>query len=84
MLNVPVNPLLEVPVPMSEPVIPEYPEPETILATVEEARRLLFGKRLGRNAFYDAIKRGEVPSIRIGHRIFVPMVAAKQKLGGAL
>ena len=69
---------------MSEPAIPEYPEPEAILATVEEARRLLFGKRLGRNAFYDAIKRGEGPNIRIGRRIFVPMVAARQKLGGAL
>jgi hypothetical protein len=69
---------------MNEPAIPEYPEPSAILATVEEARELLFGKRLGRNAFYDAIKRGEVPSVRIGRRIFVPMVAAKQKLGGAL
>jgi hypothetical protein len=69
---------------MSELAIPEYPEPAAIFATVEEARGLLFGERLGRNAFYDAIKRGEVPSVRIGRRIFVPMVAAKQKLGGAL
>jgi hypothetical protein len=68
---------------MIEPAIPEYSEPKAILATVEEARVLLFGKRLGRNAFYDAIKRGEVPSVRIGRRIFVPMVAAKQKFGGA-
>jgi hypothetical protein len=67
---------------MNEPTTIAHPEPETILATVEEARRLLFGKRLGRNAFYDAIKRGEVPSVRIGRRIFVPMVAAKQKLVG--
>jgi hypothetical protein len=66
---------------MNEPTMPEYPEPKAILATVEEARELLFGKRLGRNAFYDAIKRGEVPSVRISRRIFVPMVAAKQKLG---
>jgi len=69
---------------MSELAIPDYPEPKAILATVEEARGLLFGKRLGRNAFYDAIKRGEVPSVRIGRRIFVPIVAAKQKLGGTL
>jgi hypothetical protein len=74
---------LKVLVPMSEHTIPEHPEPKAILATVKEARALLFGKRLGRNAFYDAIKRGEVPSVRIGRRIFVPMVAAKQKLGGA-
>jgi hypothetical protein len=67
---------------MSEHTIPEYPEPKAILATVDEARGLLFGKGIGRNAFYDAIKRGEIPSVRIGRRIFVPMVAAKQKLGG--
>ena len=69
---------------MNEPAIPEYPEPKAPLATVEEARGLLFGKRLGRNAFYDAIRRGEVPSVKIGRRIFVPIVAAKQKLCGAL
>jgi hypothetical protein len=68
---------------MNEPAMTGYPVPEAILATVKEARALLFGKRLGRNAFYDAIKRGEIPSVRIGRRIFVPMVAAKRKLGGA-
>ncbi len=32
----------------------------------------LFKGRLGRNAVYEAIKRGEIPSTRIGDRIFVP------------
>jgi hypothetical protein len=31
----------------------------------------LFKGRLGRNAVYEAIKRGDIPSTRIGDRIFV-------------
>jgi len=67
---------------MNDPTIPAASKSEAILATPTEARRLLFGNRLGRNAFYDALKRGEIPSIRIGRLIFVPMVAAKLKLAG--
>jgi excisionase family DNA binding protein len=32
----------------------------------------LFKGRLGRNAVYEAIRRGDIPSTRIGDRIFVP------------
>jgi excisionase family DNA binding protein len=31
----------------------------------------LFGGKLGRNSVYEAISRGEIPSTRIGDRIFV-------------
>ena len=47
--------------------------------TVEEARRY-YG--LGRNSMYAAIKRGDIPSLRIGRRILVPKSAVKRQLGG--
>jgi excisionase family DNA binding protein len=37
--------------------------------TVPEAAAAL---RLGRNGAYDAIRRGEIPAIRIGRRLLVP------------
>ncbi len=48
------------------------------LLTVDEARRVL---RLGRNSMYDAVKRGEIPSLRIGRRLFVPKARLKRLLG---
>ena len=35
---------------------------------------------LGRNATYEAIARGEIPSIRIGKRILVPKAALERLL----
>ena len=35
---------------------------------------------LGRNAAYDAVKRGDIPTIRIGRKIRVPVVAAERML----
>lgn len=45
---------------------------ERLVYTVEEA-----GERLGlsRNSAYEAIKRGDIPSIKIGRRILVPKPA---------
>lgn len=40
--------------------------------TVGEASKLL---GLSRNSTYEAIRCGEIPSLRVGHRILVPMVA---------
>jgi excisionase family DNA binding protein len=50
--------------------------PETI--TVEEA-----GKRLGvsRMTAYTAVKRGQIPSIRVGHRLVVPVAKLNAMLG---
>ena len=45
--------------------------------TVEEARDRL---GLSRGLIYEAIRRGEIPSIRIGRRILVPRVALEQLL----
>ncbi|MET3967232.1 helix-turn-helix domain-containing protein [Bradyrhizobium sp. S3.9.1] len=36
---------------------------------------------LGKNATYDAIKRGEIPSIRIGKSIRVPTASLKALVG---
>jgi excisionase family DNA binding protein len=47
--------------------------------TVPEVAKLL---GIGRNQAYEAAKRGEIPTIRIGKRILVPLVALEQKLRG--
>ena len=52
-------------------------KPETL--TVDETAALL---RLGRNATYDGIRRGEIPSVRIGKRILVPRLALNRLLAG--
>jgi excisionase family DNA binding protein len=46
---------------------------------IEEA-----GKRLGigRNAAYEAAKRGEIPTIKIGKRLLVPKAALHRLLAG--
>ncbi len=48
--------------------------------TVEEARQIL---RLGRNAAYEAIRRGEIPVLRFGRRIVVPRAALERMLSEA-
>jgi excisionase family DNA binding protein len=47
--------------------------------SVEEA-----GKRLGvsRNLAYEAAKRGEIPTIKIGRRLLVPLAALERMLDG--
>jgi hypothetical protein len=45
---------------------------------VPEAGRRYFG--LGRNASYEAAKRGELPVIRIGARLRVPVAALERML----
>lgn len=51
-------------------------EPKTL--TVPEAGRAYFG--LGRNASYDAARRGEIPTIRIGRLLRVPIAAMEARL----
>lgn len=46
--------------------------------TVPEAGRIYF--RLGRNASYAAAQRGDIPTIRIGRLLRVPVVAMERKL----
>ena len=51
-------------------------QPKTL--TVPEAGRLYFS--LGRNASYEAARRGDIPAIRIGRLLRVPVVALERKL----
>lgn len=48
--------------------------------TIEQTARLL---GLGRTAAYDAAKRGELPTRRLGRRVLVPVPALLEWLGAA-
>jgi hypothetical protein len=52
------------------------PEPKTL--TVPEAGRVYFD--LGRNASYEAARRGDIPTIKIGRLLRVPVGAMERKL----
>jgi hypothetical protein len=49
--------------------------------TVEESGEIL---RLSRWAAYQAAKSGELPTIRIGHRLIVPRVGLERLLAGGV
>lgn len=53
---------------------------EREIYTVEEA-----GAKLGlsRNSAYEAVRRGDIPCIRIGRRVLVPKKALARLLAGA-
>ncbi len=42
---------------------------ESLVLTVEEAAKLL---RVSRGSAYEAVRTGELPSIRVGRRILIP------------
>jgi len=46
---------------------------------VPEAGRIFFG--LGRDASYQAVARGDIPSLRIGRRIVVPTARCLDLIG---
>lgn len=52
--------------------------PERATLTVPEAARLL---GIGRDAAYRAAARGELPTLRVGRRILVPVAALDRMLG---
>ena len=51
-------------------------EPKTI--SVEEAGRVYYG--LSRNGSYDAAKRGDIPTIKVGRLLRVPVAAMERRL----
>jgi len=53
---------------------------ERITLSIPEAAKLL---GIGRNQAYEAAKRGEIPTVKIGKRILVPLAALEKKLQGA-
>ena len=54
----------------------EQQQPKTM--TVPEAGRVYFD--LGRNASYEAARRGDIPTIKIGRLLRVPVVQMERKL----
>jgi len=48
--------------------------------TVQEFAKVM---RIGRNSAYEAVRRGDVGSIRIGRRVVIPRVAVLTLLQGA-
>ena len=52
---------------------------ERLTITVAEAGTVI---GLGRNAAYEAARRGDIPTIRIGRRILVPIARLKKLLDG--
>ena len=53
---------------------------ERLTYTVEEAARRL---GIGRGLAYEAVRRGEIPTVRIGRRRLVPCAALDRLLVGA-
>jgi excisionase family DNA binding protein len=56
------------------------PQADRLVLTVEEAATLL---GISRAFAYEAVNRGEIPSIRIGRRILVPKAALQRLLGAS-
>ena len=48
--------------------------------TIPEVAKML---GLSRNKTYEAARRGDIPTIKIGRRILVPVAALERKLQGA-
>lgn len=57
------------------------PKLETAVYTVEEVAQLL---RIGRSSAYEAVRRGQIPALRLGRRLRVPRSALEQLLRGHL
>ena len=53
---------------------------EPLGVSVAEALRMIGGK-IGRSTLYDAIKRGELVSVRFGSRIIIPLAALRRQFG---
>jgi excisionase family DNA binding protein len=49
------------------------------VVTVDEAAKIL---RLGRQSVYEAVHRREIPALRIGRRLVIPLAALDRLLAG--
>ena len=52
---------------------------ERCVVTVNEAAAML---RISRGSAYEAVRRNEIPTIRIGRRLLVPLAALERMLAG--
>lgn len=55
-------------------------KPHPLTYSIDEAAQLL---GIGRNSAFEAARRGDLPSIRIGKRLLVPRAALAKLLEGA-
>ena len=53
---------------------------QKLTLSVEETRQLL---GIGRTAAYEAVRSGEIPSVRVGGRLLVPVASLLRLLGDA-
>ena len=51
--------------------------------SIREVHRLLGQDQISRGALYEAVKRGDIPHIRVGNRILVPRTWLTTKLKGS-
>lgn len=56
----------------------EEPSTERLTLTVDEAAALL---RISRCSAYEAVRRGEIPSVRMGRRVLIPTARLLALLG---
>ena len=50
---------------------------ERLTLTVQETAKLL---GLSRSLAYEAVRNGQIPSVKVGHRILIPRVALERML----
>ena len=63
---------------MGNAISPDHDQPSRVLTVEETAKEL----RISRNGAYEAIRRNEIPSIKIGRRIVVPRAALDRMING--
>lgn len=58
---------------------PKITPSERRVVTLDETAAIL---RISRGSAYEAAKRGEIPTIRVGRRLLVPVAALERMLAG--
>ncbi len=61
---------------------PADAEHESYTLTIPQAGKKFYGT--GRSASYEAARRGQIPTIRIGRKLLVPVAAVERQLAEAV
>jgi excisionase family DNA binding protein len=56
---------------------------EEATVSVTEAHRLIGPSQISKGALYDAVRRGDIPSMRLGGRILIPREWLARQLKGS-
>ena len=66
----------------TQPGRPRWPDPlEHPLLRVSTVHQLGLLPGMGRSAVYEAVRRGDLPSVRVGSRLFIPTAQLLAHLG---